>query len=190
MHIGIIGSGNVGGTLGKRWADAGHKVTFASRDRASIETAAKAEVVVVALPINAAQQVLESLDLQGKIVLDTMNSVLPDLSGLAVAGNTSAGEQVAQWVRGARVVKIFNTTGSNNMENPNYKGVAATMFYCGDDAAAKKIAHQLGTDLGFDPIDSGPLKNARLLESIAMLWIWLAVKGGAGREIAFKLMRR
>ena len=188
MKIGILGSGNVGGTLGKRWTEKGHQVAFATRDRASIEAAAKAEVVVVTLPYNAAQGVLESLDLKGKIVLDAMNPLLPNLAGLAVGGTTSAGEQVAKWARGASVVKIFNTTGFHNMENPIFKGQAVTMFYCGDDARAKEVARGLATDLGFDPIDAGPLENSRLLEPLAMLWIWLAVKGGMGLDIAFKLM--
>src|SRR5579862_8200346 len=70
MNIGILGSGNVGGTLGRRWQEKGHTVTLASRDRASVEAAAKCEVVLVALPFEAAKDVLESLNLNGKIVLD------------------------------------------------------------------------------------------------------------------------
>jgi predicted dinucleotide-binding enzyme len=87
------------------------------------------------------------------------------------------------------VVKIFNTTGYNNMANPVYPDGAATMFYCGDDAGAKATAHRLAADLGFDPVDAGPLRQARLLEPLALLWISLAVHG-AGRDIAFRLMRR
>lgn len=188
MKIGILGNGNVGGTLGKRWAQAGHDIIFATRDRASIEAAAKAEIITVALPFEAAQGVLESLDLKGKILLDAMNPLLPNLAGLSVGTTTSGGEQVAQWARGAKVVKIFNTTGYNNMADPKYQGAATTMFYCGDDAAAKSVAKRLAADLGFDPIDAGPLENARLLEPLAMLWIWLAVKGGIGRDIAFRLL--
>ena len=107
-----------------------------------------------------------------------------------VGHDTSAAEQVAGWAGGARVVKIFNTTGSNNMENPDYGGQAATMFYAGDDEAAKQAARQLAGDIGFDPIDAGPLANTRLLEPLAMLWIYLAYPGGQGREIAFRLLRR
>jgi predicted dinucleotide-binding enzyme len=190
MNIGILGSGNVGATLGKRWAEIGHNVKQASRDRAGIEAAANAEVVVVALPWDAAREVLESLDLKGKVVLDATNPVLPDLSGFAADANPSGGEQVANWARGASVVKVFNTTGANNMADPIYDGEATVMFYCGDDTAAKDVARRLASELGFDPIDAGPLKNARLLESWAMLWIWLAYPGKQGREFAFKLARR
>jgi len=209
MNIGILGSGNVGGTLGERWAKRGHNVVFATRDpnsnairdllkrsgatarAADAASAAKsAEVVVLTLPWDAAKGVVESLDLKGKIVFDCMNPLLPDLSGLAVGGNTSAGEQVAKWAPGATVVKIFNNTGFNNMADPDYKGEAAAMFYCGGDAKSKSVAKQLAGELGFDPIDAGPLENARLLEPLAMLWIWLAHKGGLGRDFAFHLLRR
>jgi hypothetical protein len=123
-------------------------------------------------------------------VFDAMNPLLPDLSGFAVDAIPSGGEQVAKWAAGASVVKIFNTTGSNNMADPIYNNEPTAMFYCGDDPSAKAVAKRLASELGFDAIDAGPLQNARLLESVAMLWIWLAIKGGIGRDIAFKLMRR
>ena len=96
----------------------------------------------------------------------------------------------AQWARGAKVVKIFNSTGYNNMADPNYGGVPLTMFYCGDDTDAKRIAASLARDIGFDPVDAGPLSNARLLEPVAMLWIWLAIQGGMDRAFGFKLLTR
>jgi hypothetical protein len=88
-----------------------------------------------------------------------------------------------------RVVKVFNTTGANNMANPRYGDGGATMFYAGDDAGAKQIASTLAAALGFEPVDAGPLVRARELEHLAMLWISLAF-GGMGREIAFRLVKR
>ena len=76
------------------------------------------------------------------------------------------------------------------MADPDFNGVAATMFYCGDDANAKATAAQLAQDLGFDPVDAGNLQQARLLEPLALLWIRLAYLQGMGRDIAFKLMKR
>ncbi|HTS78628.1 MAG TPA: NADPH-dependent F420 reductase [Bryobacteraceae bacterium] len=207
MNIGILGSGHVGGTLGERWAKLGHHVFFGSREPHKLtdlvkrsgataravdvpEAVQSAEIVVVALPWGASKKVLESLDLKGKILLDCMNPLLPDLSGLELGTTTSAGEKVAEWARGAKVVKIFNTTGYNNMANPDYGGERSAMFYCGDDTQAKEIARLLAAELGFEPVDSGPLSNARLLEPLAMLWIWLALKGGIGRDIAFRLLKR
>jgi len=96
---------------------------------------------------------------------------------------------VAGWAKGAKVVKIFNTTGFANMADPSYGGEPIEMFYCGDDAEAKHAAAGLARDIGFNPIDAGPLANA-LLEPYALLWIWLALKGGVGREFAFKLVKR
>ena len=179
----------MGGTLGKRWQATGHTVTSSSRDRASIEAAAKADVIVVALPFDAVKEVLESLDLKGKIVLDATNALKPDLSGLLLS-DSSAAEQVSKWARGASVVKIFNTVGANIMADPILKSEPAAMLYCGDDASAKEVAKRLAAELGFEPIDAGPLSNARLLESMAMLWIWLALKGGMGRDFALHLARR
>jgi hypothetical protein len=97
---------------------------------------------------------------------------------------------VAGWANGARVVKIFNTTGYLNMANPTYHGKATPMFYCGDDMAAKHGAAALAHQLGFDPVDAGPLTNARLLEPLALLWIWLAVFGGVGRDFSFQIVKR
>ena len=210
MRIGIIGAGSVGGALGRGWARAGHEVTFGVRDpsdpktarlleetgagakAASVaEAAAFGEVVVLATPWDATQEAVRSAgDLSGKIVFDCTNPLAPQLSGLTHGFDTSAAEQVASWAPGARVVKIFNTTGANNMADPGFKGVAATMFYCGDSADAKAAGAQLATDLGFDPVDAGSLEQARLLEPLALLWIRLAYVQKQGRDIAFKLMKR
>jgi predicted dinucleotide-binding enzyme len=97
---------------------------------------------------------------------------------------------VASWARGAHVVKAFNTVGANIMSNPRFGQVAPVLFYCGDDAGAKKTVHGLVAELGFDAVDAGPLTQARLLEPFALLWISLAYGAGLGREIAFQLLRR
>jgi predicted dinucleotide-binding enzyme len=88
------------------------------------------------------------------------------------------------------VVKVFNTTGLENMAEPRYGSHAATMFYCGDDAEAYRAAHRLATDLGFEAVAAGPLRNARLLEPLGMPWINVALVQGRGRGIAFALQRR
>jgi hypothetical protein len=209
MKIGILGGGNVGSALGLSWTRKGHEVLFGVRNPGSAEmaevlassggkaragsaeeAAAFGDVVVNALPWPAVKGVLSGLNLSNKVLLDCCNPFKSDLSGLDVGGSSSGGELVAEWARGAKVVKIFNTTGSNNMETPVYGGAAISMFYCGDDAGAKKTAARLASDTGFEPIDAGPLANARLLEPLAMLWVWLALKGGMGREFAFQLLKR
>jgi 8-hydroxy-5-deazaflavin:NADPH oxidoreductase len=207
MKIGIVGSGNVGGTLGRRFAEACHTVTFGTRrpDSAEMQELAKipgarvatnseaaqaSEIIVLATPWPATQDALRDLgNLSGKILFDCVNPLKPKLDGLELGTTTSAAESIAKLASGARVVKIFNTIGYNIMANPSFPGGPATLFYCGDDAAAKKIAHDLAAQLGFDPVDAGPLTQARLLEPFALLWISLAF-GGQGREIAFHLMKR
>ncbi len=209
MKIGILGGGSVGGALGEGWARQGHEVFFGVRKPeapemkevlARCEGRARAgspedaatfgNVVVNALPWPATKDTLSALDLSGKTLLDCTNPLHADLSGVAVGTTTSGAELVAEWARGADVVKIFNTTGSNNMGNPVYHGQSTPMFYCGDSKEAKATAARLAQELGFSPVDAGPLSNARLLEPTAMLWIWLAIKGGFGREFAFQIVKR
>jgi predicted dinucleotide-binding enzyme len=209
MNIGIIGSGNVGGALGTRWAQKGHQIVFGSRtpddadmkkllDRAGknaraakLVEAATNDVLLFAMPWPIAKDVLSGLgNLAGKVLIDATNPLLPDLSGLAVGTSTSAGEQVADWAKGAKVVKAFNTVGSTIMENDSFAAGKPVIFYCGDDAAAKKTVHELAADIGFDPQDTGPLTQARLLEPFALLWISLAFQQKWGREFAFQVLRR
>ncbi|MBI1350013.1 MAG: hypothetical protein GC156_02715 [Actinomycetales bacterium] len=89
-----------------------------------------------------------------------------------------------------RVVKAFNTTGSENMTDPDYSGQRPVMLVAGDDAAAKGLTMDLAEGIGFDAVDAGPLAAARDLEHLAMLWIRLAYSLGNGPDIAFSLLRR
>lgn len=208
MNIAIIGFGAVGSALGRRWAEVGHDVTFGVRDPSSPkvkagvtalgaklasvpEACAGAEVVVLAVPWSAVTDALTAAgDLSGRVVLDCTNPLKPDLSGLEIGTTTSGGELVEQKARGAKVVKIFNTTGAGNMANPDYRGTKVTMLYAGDDAVAKAIAARLASDIGFEPLDIGPLEGARYLEPFAMAWITLAYKGGLGPDFALNVVRR
>jgi predicted dinucleotide-binding enzyme len=210
MKIGIVGSGNVGGALGTRWAQLGHQVTFGSRNPGSdamkqlvaraggksgaatpADVARDNEVLLLATPWPAARGVLATLgDLSGRILIDATNPLLPTLQGLELGTTTSAGEQVAAWAPGAKVVKAFNTVGFNIMENPSFGADKPVMFYCGDNTGSKETVKQLTEELGFEAVDAGPLAQARVLEPLALLWISLAYARGLGRDIAFKLMRR
>ncbi len=210
MKIAIIGAGNVGSTLGKAWAKTGHDIFFGVRhpkddktrqlvqslgSKAQAGTVAEAaafgEVVVLETPWPAAEAAIRAAgDLRGKTVIDCTNPLKPDVSGLEVGFTTSGAEQVAQWAKGAKVFKAFNTTGSNNMADPVIKGIRTVMLVCGDDEAAKPVVMQLASDIGFDAVDAGKLEQARLLEPWAMLWISLAFQGGMGRDFGFALLRR
>jgi len=205
MNIAIIGAGNVGQALGMRWAQAGHAVTFGTRDPdaekarelanlagVSVATpdvaAAAAEIIVLATPWPVTYTVVEGLgDLTGKVLVDATNPIAPGLQ-LDVSQTTSGAEEIAKRAPGARVVKAFNTTGYNNMLDPVYDGDSTTMFIAGDDGAAKGVVTELAEVLGFDVADVGGLRTARFLEPMALAWISLAMS--QGREIAFKLVRR
>jgi predicted dinucleotide-binding enzyme len=210
VKIAIIGAGNVGGTLGKGWAKKGHEVFFGvrrpqdseiqdllkaagggARAGSPAEAAAFSEVVVLATPWQSTEAAVKSAgDLSGKILIDCTNPLKADLSGLEIGHTTSGGEQVAGWARGAKVFKAFNTTGANIMAAPVIQGIPTVMFVCGDDAAAKPRVLQLASDLGFNPVDAGPLKQARLLEPWALLWIYLAFNSSVGRDYGFALLPR
>lgn len=210
MRIAVLGTGRVGGTLGRRWAQRGHQVIFGSRDpqaekvgklvadsganaRAAThrEAAESGEVIVYAAPWPAAAAVLRDVGpLAGKVLVDCTNPLNADFTGLDLGHTTSAAERIAEWSGGAKVVKAFNNVSSAVMANPRFGEQLATMFLCGDDASAKATVKQLAAELDFDPVDAGPLKIARYLEPFAMLYIQLAVKEGWGSHCAFKMMKR
>ncbi|MFN8588175.1 MAG: NAD(P)-binding domain-containing protein [Candidatus Eisenbacteria bacterium] len=203
MKIAIIGAGNVGRALGEGWTRAGHAVVYGVRDAAKAaaalpgaalaapaEAARGADVVVLTVPFAALEATVGSLgDLAGKVVLDATNPVGAGIRTSLAPGDSGA-KRVAAAAPGARVVKAFNTTGFNVMANPRFGGEAAGMFVAGDDAAAKQVACSLAADLGFEPVDAGPLAQAELLEQLAMLWISMAIAHGHGREMAFRLVKR
>lgn len=196
MKIGVLGAGNVGGALGRKWAKAGHDVSLGVREPGEgtvslAEAFAHGNVLLLATPWGVTREFLEGLgDFGGKVLIDATNPLAPGLSGLTHGTTTSGAEQVAQWASGSKVVKCFNTVGFNIMENTGFPEGKPTMLYCGDDSEAKNAARQLAADAGFDPQDAGPLEQARFLEPFAMLWITMAMKYGFGREMAFRLMRR
>ncbi len=210
MKIAIIGTGNVGGTLGSRWAHNGHQVVFVSREPEgdkvqsllarsgpnasatadSASACAGVDVLLLATPWAAVPDTLVGAgNLTGKVLLDATNPIGPGLALLTPAAG-SGGEEVARLAPGAQVVKIFNTTGWGNMADPVYAGEPTSMFLCGDDAGAKGVAASLAEELGFDVADVGGLNKVHLLEAVAMTWINLAMVQGHGRDIAFKIVKR
>lgn len=109
---------------------------------------------------------------------------------LAIGFGDSGGETVARLAPSAHVVKAFSTTGFRNMADSGYPGGKLMMALAGDDTPAKQIVIALVADLGFDPIDTGPLAMSRYLEPLAMLWINLAYTQQLGPKIGFALLRR
>lgn len=208
MKIAIIGAGNVGTALGERWAANGHSICFGVRrpDDADLkerlallnadiknisDACSDADIVVLATPWTAAAEAIAAAgDLGGRIMVDVTNPLNPGLQGLAVGTETSAAEHLAALAPQARLVKAFNSTGAENMRDPDYKGRKALMLVCGDDENARRTVLNLAAEIGFDAVDAGPLYAARYLEPFAMMWIHLAYKQGLGRDFAFGLLRR
>jgi 8-hydroxy-5-deazaflavin:NADPH oxidoreductase len=213
MKIAIIGAGNVGGTLGAAWAQkAGHEIFFGVRNPAAektqalvakidakaragapAEAAAVADFIVLTTPWPQTEAAIRSMgNVNGKIILDATNPLArgPDGISLEIGHSTSAGEKVQGWAKGASVFKTLNTTGFGNMANPIFNGVKSVMFVAGDDAANKPKVMAVVGELGFDVVDAGPLRNARLLEAHALLWIDLSLARGLGRDWAFARLRR
>ncbi len=196
MKIGILGAGRVGGALGRHWASAGHTLLYgeiepnAPRVRelvaeigpsATVTTPAlaaeQADLVVLAVPWPAAPRALEAVRpyLSGKILIDVINPLRPDLSGLDLGDETSSAEATARRVPEARVVKAFNTISYGLLEAPKFPEGRATGLLCGDDPDANRVVAELVAQVGFEPLIAGPLREARTLEALALLWIRLVV---------------
>jgi predicted dinucleotide-binding enzyme len=205
MNIAIIGTGNVGGALATTWAAAGHAIRLGVRDTSHFkgmallgnpnteactvaEAVAASEVVLVSTPAMHAVEVAKSLgDTSGKIVIDAMNIVM----GRGPQGFQNTADAILAHTATRDVVKCFNTTGYNNMSNPDYGGTAIDLFVAGDSERGKAVAMQLARDAGFaECYDIGGNDRFALMEQFAFFWINLAMFKGMGREIGFKLLRR
>ncbi|HVV51348.1 MAG TPA: NADPH-dependent F420 reductase [Polyangia bacterium] len=208
MRIGVIGTGTMGKTLARLFSQAKHEVLLGSREAAKGVAAARelgagvrggrirdaaehGEAVLLAVHFAAAKEAIAAAGpLDGKIVMDCTNPLTPDFMGLTVGHSTSAGEQIASWVPKAKVVKVFNTNFGPALPEPRYGSTEAAAFYCGDDADAKTRVAGLIRELGLDPVDAGPLENARYLEPLAELIIQLAYRQQLGPRLGLALLRR
>lgn len=208
MTLGIIGSGKMGGNLARLWSNTGHTIYITSNNFESTRNLAKAidkkvratrmeelisksDVILLAIPYEALNEIRKYKDLfSNKIVMDCINPLSSDALSMLIGFDKSAGEEVADLLHDAKVVKAFNVIASPVLEKDDVKigSVKPSVFYCGDDNDAKLVVGKLISDIGFEPVDSGQLKNARYLEPMAELLIQLAF-GGLGANIAFKLLK-
>lgn len=202
MNITIIGDGNVGGTLGRRFADTGHQVTFGVREpktksnsgRIRYQSIADAisnnSIIFLCVPWKATASLLnEAGDLSGKIIVDCTNPIGPGFQ-LEKAHYTSGAESLAELSPSATFVKAFNSTGFENMQNPSYPNGKAMMLTCSDNPDAGQQIAALASDIGFEGIYTGPLYHARYIEPLAMLWIDMAIKQKRGRNFAFAMLSK
>jgi 8-hydroxy-5-deazaflavin:NADPH oxidoreductase len=192
-RIAIIGTGNVGAALGRRWGALGHEITYGSRDPATAQVAAlvadsgprarattpaeavrDAGIVVLAVPWTAAEEVVRGLgDLDGRVIIDPINpSRFAD--GRVELGHPGLAEQIASLAPGAEVVKALNTTSYRNMLEPP-ADASITVPLAGDGAEALARVARLVAELGLEPRHVGPLYNARYLEAMGNLYIYVNV---------------
>ena len=211
MRIGILGSGLMGGKLGTIWARAGHDVVFSyarseqklkklARDanataRAGTprEAAQDADALLLAVHWSRVDDVLKQAgDLSGKVIVTCSLPMNADDTDLVIAHTSSGAEELAQKLRKARVVAAFGTVPSEVLFGvfaARRKTSKPSLVYCGDDASGKKIAAQLIRDVGFDPVDAGPLRIARYTEPFTLLIARLAYEGDEGPELAYRFER-
>jgi len=206
MKIGMVGTGRMASALGRIWGEAGHEVFFGSRDpRRGRDAAAQAgsgarggsydeaarfgDVIVLAVPGDAAEVTARALagveGTAGRILVDPTNPL-----GVELGSHESLAQRIQDAAPDLRVVKAFNSIHFANLDAPRFGGGRAVGLFCGDDIPAKEVVRRLIADVGLDPVDSGPLSNAWLLEAAALLWIDLAFERGQGMDTALALLRR
>jgi 8-hydroxy-5-deazaflavin:NADPH oxidoreductase len=200
MKIAVIGSGNMSSAFVKQLRKAGHSVSVASRNKASAEALAKdhgaavvdfakvgdADIIILATGAADAIPALEAVgNISGKVVVDITNPLTADYMGLTIGHSTSNAEEIAKAIPGVRLVKGFNTLFAQLLGAgaalPD--GGKVTVFVASDDAAAKTDVTSLAQSMGFAVTDAGPLKNARYLEPVAGLNIYLGYGAGRGTSI-------
>ncbi len=207
MRVGILGSGLMGGKLGTLFAGAGHEVVFSyarskqklgrlardaggnARAGAPAEAAEGADALLLAVHWSRIDDVLEQAgDLSGKVIVSCSLPMNADDTSLVLAHTTSGAEALAKKVPKARIVSAFNTVPSEvlfGVFEARRKASRPSLVYCGDDASAKRTAAQLIRDVGFEPVDAGPLRVARYTEPFALLVAQLAYEGRGGPELAY-----
>lgn len=211
MRVGILGSGLMGAKLGTIFARAGHEVVFSyarseqKLRRLARETGAKArtgtprdatqqaDALLLAVHWSRMDDVLQQAgDLAGKVVVTCSLPMNEDNTGLVIAHSSSGAEQLAKMIPQARVVCAFNTVPSEvlfGVYQARRKARRPSLVYCGDDRKAKAVAVELIRDVGFEPVDAGPLRIARYTEPFALLVAELAYEGEGGPELAYRFER-
>jgi len=189
--IAVIGTGDVGGALGPAFASQGHTIVYGSRDpdRGKVkelvertgelasattpaDAASQADIVVLAVPGLMVEEITKSLgDLSGKIIIDPTNPLERRMNRLEHAVDTSNAEIIQAAAPDAYVVKAFNTLNWKTMVDPDSAGGPVSIPLVGDNGRAKKKVAELVSGMGLEPIDVGPLRDARWVEGMLILWI-------------------
>src|SRR5437867_1470739 len=211
MRVGILGSGLMGGKLGTIFARAGHEVVFSyarseqklkklareakgqARAGTPREAAQDADALLLGVHWSRVEDVLNQTgDLSGKVIVTCSLPMNEDDTELVVAHISSGAEELAKRIPKARVVAAFQTVPSEvlfGVYQAKRKTRRPSLVYCGDDESGKGVAVELIRDVGFDPVDAGPLRIARYTEPFALLVAQLAYEGDGGPELAYRFER-
>ena len=211
MRIGILGSGLMGGKLGTLFARAGHDVVFSyARTKAKLEHLAHAagggaragtpseavedaDVVLLAVHWSRLDDVLKQAgDLSGKLIVSCSLPMNADDTALALGGKTSGAEDLARRLPHASVVSAFSTVPSEVLfvvYESRRKSTRPSLVYCGDVARAKTVVAALIQEVGFDPLDAGPLRMARYTEPFSLLIGQLAYEASDNPALAYRFER-
>ncbi len=131
-------------------------------------------------------------DLSGKVLVTCSLPLNADNTELVVAHASSGAEELARMLPKAPVVSAFHTVPSEvlfGVYEARRKAVRPSLVYCGDGQSGKAVAAGLIRDVGFDPVDAGPLRIARYTEPFALLVAQLAYEGKGGPELAYRFER-
>jgi len=201
MRIAILGAGNIGSTMGKKWAAAGHEVVFGVRDvnspkvralladintgaaAASVaEAAASADVMLLSIPHGAVAETVQAnaAALDGKIIIDATNRF-----GAPVVNNIAAIRAAAP---NARIYRAFNSLGWEVFARPQFGEANADHFYCGPDGEARTLVEGLISEVGVRPVYVGGLETAPIVDALGALWVALVLRRGMGRHLAFRVL--
>ncbi|PSR19120.1 hypothetical protein C8255_03845 [filamentous cyanobacterium CCP3] len=211
MKLAFIGIGQVGAALAGNLSKLGHSVTVAARDPGSKsvtealarfpkltvatpeEAIAAAEVVFLATPFAAVEAALADPDaFAGKVLIDCTNPVGPNLTH-GLNSERSGGEVVQDLVPQAKVVKAFTIYGFENFEDSSYPGygdLRPAMLIAGNDAEARRVVATLCRELGWEPVDTGPIAMSLHLEHMTLLWIKMARVQGVGAGLVWARLQR
>lgn len=209
MKITVIGAGNMGSAFVSQLVRAGHQVSVTARDsgKASQVAAAHpgaravdiagaatgADAVILATGYADAVNALQAVgDLKGQVVIDITNPLTADFMALTIGHSTSAAEEISKAVPGAEVVKAFNTVFAQVLaEGADFgNGRKVEVFVASDSERAKQTASSIAESIGFAVVDAGGLKNARYLEPLAGLNIYLGYGASLGTAIAPTWIRK
>lgn len=209
MKVTVIGAGNMGAAFVKQLTRVGHQVSVTARNLekaqavatanpgatavATSNAAATADVFILATGYADAVEALKSVgNLDGKLVIDITNPLTADYMGLTLGHSTSAAEEIAKAIPGAQVVKAFNTIFAQVLGDGADFGndQIVPVFIASDNERAKQTAKALAESIGFATVDAGGLKNARYLEPVAGLNIYLGYGAGLGTSIAPTWIKR